>query len=210
MFCILGNRIRSKCRPSTAAFLRTTLLVFSGVAVSLSASGEDHLQERLAKVKAAYIYNVIKFTSWPESAQQLGDAIRVGVIGHDRVADFLFAGFKSRTAQNRSLLVEQIDDVMLAQNNIKAVVQRVARYHVVYFSAPMGESERILLGALKGAPILLTIGSDSQLLDGGMVSFVFDRQSDKVRLLVNLESMQLSGLSMSSKLLKFAKIIGPQ
>ena len=49
--------------------------------------------------------------------------------------------------------------------------------------------------------------NEEHLNQGGMVCFLFDQGSDKLRLLVNLDAMQASGLSMSSKLLKFAKII---
>lgn len=177
------------------------------VLVTNSVVASEQLQQRLAKVKAAYIYNVIKFTHWPNSVEHTEQPIRVGIVGRDRVADFLYAGFKSRKAQNRHLLVEEIATKPAQQSDVEELANRLSRYHVVYFSAPVGKTEKQLIQALEGAPILLTTGVEDQLSNGSMVGFLFDRDSDKLRLLVNLENMQRSGLSMSSKLLKFAKII---
>lgn len=177
------------------------------VLLTNSVTANEQLQQRIAKVKAAYIYNVIKFTHWPNTDHSSTEPIRVGIVGRDRVAEFLFAGFKSRKAQNRHLLVEEVVDKASAESDLQQVAESLSAYHVVYFSAPVDESEKHLIRALEGTPILLTTGAEDQLRSGGMVGFLFDRENDKLRLLVNLENMQRSGLTMSSKLLKFAKII---
>src|SRR4051812_17351283 len=62
-----------------------------------------------AEVKAAFIFNSIKFTEWPQTAFPNDTApIRIAIIGDDEFTDTMKALLKDKKAHGRSFEVKRI------------------------------------------------------------------------------------------------------
>jgi hypothetical protein len=95
------------------------------------------------ELKAAFIYNLIRFVDWPEDVfPSASDSIRLVIIGHDRgngAVDRLLAG---KTVDHRSIVVvHSASGVLAPAGNIVFVAaseeQRLARVLAPYCHAPV-------------------------------------------------------------------------
>ncbi len=163
-------------------------------------------EERLARLKAAYIYNILKFTLWPEGGLSTGGAIQTCIVGNDLVAGNLVTGFKGHRAQGRQIVVRKIDSSIF-QDDQHDVLAQLGHCHLIYLSKPVVQHNKQVIALMKGKQALLVSTSEQFVYQGGMVSIVFDKELGQIRFVINLDSVTSSGLAISSKLLKFAKII---
>jgi hypothetical protein len=120
----------------------------------------------------------------------------VGILGEDPFEAYLDEVVKGEKVNARPILVERYQRL----EDIKSC-------HVLFISASeIGRLDQILT-ALKGRNILTVGESDGFFRHGGMVSFV--TENGKIRLKINLESVQSADLTVSSKLLRLANVSGP-
>jgi len=146
-------------------------------------------------VLAALSLNIVRFTSWPEITQkQMRGVIEFCVVG-DNVIQEAFADIDQKSVGNYTLRVINLT--------------RLRNYETCQILYISGLKQNILLQVLaeiKKRP-LLTIGEGSDFaLQGGMVGL--ENVDGKFALHVNLKAVRESGLSISARLLKLAKIIG--
>ncbi len=84
--------------------------------------------------------------------------------------------------------------------------REVGRCHVLFVSASETSRLNEILGAVSGRNIV-TVGETEGFIDrGGMISLVADH--NRVRLLVNPNTLRAARLEVSSKLLRVAEIKG--
>jgi hypothetical protein len=155
--------------------------------------GEEDAAE--SEVKAAFVYNFIKFVDWPAKAfDGPGSPIVLGILGKDDLLEELET-IKDRTAQGRKLTIKR-------SNN----ASELERCHIIYVSK--SERDRVA-GVLKSASnwSTLTIADIRGFAQaGGMINFT--TQGNKISFEINPEVAERAGLKVSSKLLKLAKIVG--
>lgn len=169
-------------------------------------SNSHQYEERLARLKAAYIYNILKFTSWPEDNLFTDESIQACIVGNDLVAGNLVTGFKGRQAQGRQFVVRKIDSGIF-QGGQHDVLDQLAHCHLIYLSKAVTQHNKQVVALMKGKKTLLVSTSEQFVRQGGMVGIFFDKELGQIRFVINLDSVTSSGLAISSKLLKFAKII---
>jgi hypothetical protein len=150
-------------------------------------------------VRAACIFNFIKFTTWPEgSAQGRAATVRVGIVGDDPfgpTADHALAG---KIVRGRRLTVERFrtfTDAAAARD----------RCHVLYVPAAMDTATADGLRGIEGAHVL-SIGESAGFCQaGGIIRLHVDR--GRVRFDVNLDAAEREGLKISSSVLELATIV---
>lgn len=157
--------------------------------LSLAWAGPDEGQ-----LKAAVIYNLIKFVEWPAgSLAPSGAPLLLGVPEADPLAEALMR-LQGKTVQGRPLAIQktsQLDQLKKCQ---------------VVVLADSGQA-RALLSNFKGLPILtITDGLGNFVSLGGVINLV--EEEGKLRFQVNLEAAGRARLSINSQLLKLAKIVG--
>ena len=149
------------------------------------------------RVKAVFLFNFAQFVEWPATAFAGPQApLVVGILGNDPFDAYLDEVVKGEKVNARPILVERYHRI----EDIKAC-------HILFISA--SEIPRLdpILAALKGRNILTVGESENFFSHGGMVSFVTER--GKIRLKINLDSVQAEDLTVSSKLLRLADVSGP-
>lgn len=183
----LGNRTR----PGQGLVIRvlSACLVLM-VAIGTKAMADTQLSE--SKVKALYIYNLVRYTDWPPAVfSQTNSPIHLLIVGADSVAADLRLAVAGKIVQGRPLEVETASGPPLKPS-----------IHLLF----LGESEKAefkdWLAEADHRPILTVAENDSFLPIGGMVCF--HMEEGKVKLAVNLKPVKQAGLSLSSRLLAVA------
>ena len=147
------------------------------------------------KVKAAFLYNFIKYTTWPKGAFEKKDSpIVTLVIGDDPFDGLLEKTFEDKVLHGRKLEVR----------HEKKVPKKIDA-HLVFVKG-LTEKERLkLIGDLDGRPILLVGETDGFAEDGAQANFYIEK--DKVRFEMNTQAVKGAKLDVSSELLKLARIV---
>lgn len=148
------------------------------------------------QIKAVFLFNFTQFVDWPPTA--FSDAqtpLIIGVLGDDPFGAYLDETLRGERAKERPLVVQRYR----RPAEIKAC-------HVLFISR--SESARLdeILASLRGRNILTVGDFEGFAKRGGMMRFL--TQGNKTRLRINLEAAKAANLTISSKLLRPAEIIG--
>lgn len=146
------------------------------------------------EVKAAFIYNFIRFVEWPAARFESADApYLVCVAGGNPFGTALDEVLADRTAGDRAIQTRSI-----------AVIDPTASAcHVTFVGAPERD---IAAAAANNHPGVLTVGEGIGFAEaGGIIALtVADR---KVRFAINVKRAEMAGLRISSQLLRLAEIV---
>lgn len=167
----------------TRRFLAGLLLV--AAAPSLTAAQEVSKEYR---VKAAFLYNFVKYVEWPAHAAT--GPIVICVAGRNPFGNLLADTVRGETVAGRTL-------------DARVILEPDAGCHVMF--VPSGANAAVYLRSTRGTPTL-TVGEASDFIEqGGLVRFYFD--GGTVRFEINRETADRSGLRISSRLLQLARIV---
>lgn len=175
------------------------LWMFALIAVLLTVFGKVNLtaqdSELEYKVKAAFLFNFLKFTEFPTNRFKAPeDAFVVACLSEDPAAPILSAALEGKSIDGRPIHAVRFkpgDDMR--------------RCHLLFISRTRKAPGDDLLERLKRAPVL-TVGEVDQFAEnGGMINFV--RHERTFRFEVNLETAEQAGLRISSKLASMATIV---
>jgi hypothetical protein len=150
-----------------------------------------------AQVEAAFLFNFSQFVDWPPAA--FADAhspIVIGVLGNDPFGPALEEVIRGEVVNGRTLAVRRFRDV-----------EEVSGCHILFVSRSEGPRLEQILQALKGRSVLTVSELEGFALAGGVIRFVLTE--NRIRLRINLEAARAGGLTLSSKLLRPAQIVGP-
>lgn len=177
-------------RPAHAAATLTLLLVLAGG--SQAAAAQDQLE---LKVKAAFLFNFAKFTTWPPSKVRSADTtLNLCVLGVGPMAAVLQETVRGRTVGGHAI------DVMQSPRP-----EELRRCHVAY----LGQTDdgRIAqdLQALASHGVL-TVHEASEAQPGGVIRF-FLSEGGRVRFEVNVTAASREQLALSSKLLEVSQVV---
>ena len=167
---------------SARAWCLSWLLLFSSTAWA-----EDLSEYRL---KAAFVYNFMVFTEWPP---EVAGKLTLCVMGVD-MGSSLDVLVNNKSIGSRTLVVQRISERL-----------PVAGCQVLFLSpAAVADLPRIL-ESLNGKPTLILADSPGAAREG--VSINMDLHDSRVVFDVNIKALRQAGLSVSSKLLRLARVV---
>lgn len=142
------------------------------------------------KVKAAIVYKVTKFVTWPKKKQTLTICVLgEGPINHE------LKKIHQKNSLGRRLTVTHKDP--------NAPFEKLC--DILYIHSTSKEITRKVLTSLKGKPILTVSDTRSFAENGGIVGL--KRQGKKMSFYINSTSSEAAGLNISSQLMGLAKVI---
>ena len=150
-----------------------------------------HAELKTHQIKAAYLYQISKFVFWPEARKQV-DSFQVCQLGPDSYGGNL-QKMTGRTVFNQPVSIHTVTSLSQAES-----------CHLLILSNPKSIKPKALRKWL-GQHSVLTVVDGGQHWDIGMVSFVLEKQ--RVRLHINLELAEISGLTFAANLLEVASEI---
>jgi hypothetical protein len=156
-----------------------------------------HAQEAPTEyqVKAAYLFNFLKFVEWP------GDPIAntnghwvIGIVGDNPFGDDLTQIISGKTVQGHELLVRRFQPG-----------EDLHTCHVLFISASEKKRLPSMLAALSGSSVLTVGDMDHFIESGGMIQFVMEEK--RVRFAIDVGASSQARLKVSSKLLSLARTV---
>jgi YfiR/HmsC-like len=149
------------------------------------------------EVKAVFLFNFSQFVSWPSAAFGSSDApMIIAVLGSDPFGQELDAVVKGEHVGAHPLEVRRYRDI-----------SEIKDCHILFIDRSEAAQLDGIVQALHGRSILTVSDIDDATRAGVMIDLV--KQSDRIRLRINVAAARAGGLTISSKLLRPAEIVGP-
>jgi YfiR/HmsC-like len=147
------------------------------------------------QLKAVFLFNFAQFVEWPRDAFASPDTpLSICVLGKDPFGSNLDEAVRGESAGGRRLVVER-----------HAGAASVGSCHILFVpAAQSGEIDGLAARVKDNRTLLVTDGPQN----GAMIGFVKER--NRIRLRVNLSAVNAAQLTISSKLLRIAEIVGPR
>ena len=168
----------------------------------------DSIQEY--QIKAAFLYNFLKFVDWPKETMPDGnEPITLGIIGKDPFGN-AFEPVKDKDVRDKKVVVKRFKSIAdlkkLGENGkdeLDRQIEAVKKCHLLFVCSSEKEYLKDIVNAVKSRPVLTVGDTEEFLQSGGIISFVMDDQ--KVRFEVNLTAAEHAKLKIRSQLLRLAK-----
>lgn len=179
----MSSRSEDTRRARQLAALACAALLATAAPV---ASFSDTRRADETQVKAAFLFNFAKFTSWPVPAE---GPLVIGVAGDSSFVDVLERATRGRTLNGRELVARQ------------EAGRAPVNCHVLFIPAADRRNVSGWLARTKGA--VLTVGETPEFLrDGGMVRLYLE--NNRLRFQISQKNAEAAGLKISSQLLMLA------
>lgn len=170
--------------------LRLAMALFAIGATSAYAGPSEY------QVKAVFLFNFAQFVDWPAEAFPSPDApFVIGVLGQDPFGSQLDEVVRGERVNGRALVIERYQSVAQIHNCNILFIGGAAAAHL---------SE--ILAALKGRSILTVSDADPAGPRGVMIRLV--NENSHIRLRIDVATAKADSLTISSKLLRPAQIVG--
>lgn len=189
------NTLLFKLKWDTRRVLRQGRVIFCLIIGSISSLTYAALPTpREYQVKAVYLFNFSKFMTWPDWVFNSPQApIRICVLGKNPFDNFdkLVRGKKIR---RRPVVVQYLRDYRTA--NI---------CHTLFVSKSEEGNQATILAYVQQYPIVTVSDIKRFVTRGGMIQFYI--RDNKVRFMIDPQTVQRAGISASANLLRVATIV---
>jgi hypothetical protein len=187
-------------------------LTLSVTSVAANAN-EDSMSSQEHQIKAAFLYNFVMFTDWPQSKVAEPNTITIGLLGEHPFGD-AFDPIKNKTVKNKRLIIKDLGRFRKSfpqgdagKLEFANYIEQLRKCHVLFICDSERENFKAIINAVKGYGVL-TVGETADFLDiNGIITFI--PGTDKTVFEVNQKVCEQEGLKISSKVLRLArKVIG--
>jgi hypothetical protein len=147
------------------------------------------------QVKAVFLFNFTQFVGWPPTRADGKTPIVIGILGDDPFGSYLDDTVRGEKVGDRPLIVRRyrrIEDVDDCQ--------------ILFISRSEAVRSEQIAARLKDRSILTVSDADPSGVNAAIVQFV--TKNDRVKLRIDVSSARDAGLTISSKLLRVAEIVG--
>ncbi|MFO7448079.1 MAG: YfiR family protein [Ignavibacteriaceae bacterium] len=149
------------------------------------------------KLKAVFILNFLRFIEWPQSSfQNEHSPITLAIIGKDPFGKILDETIQNEKVNNHPVIIRR---------NVS--VSDAGKFHVLYISESEKRNVNEIIKKVENTPALTISDIDGFGENGGIITFFIE--DNKIRFMINIQSLKQAELKASSKLLRLAKIINP-
>jgi hypothetical protein len=146
------------------------------------------------RIKAAYLYNLSKFITWPDEGSQDKNApVTICIYGYNPFDQYL-EKLRERRVKNRPIDIRYLTEQ-----------QPIVGCQVLFISQHNTTQPKLLTAPPPYPPVLTVSDDEDFLARGGLVSLV--TVSNNVQLDINLSRAKLAGFTISANLLEVARKI---
>jgi len=177
----------------TKIYILFLLSILFGTALSPRAYAADATEYKL---KAVFIYNFIKFVTWPEKDESKSESVKIAIIGDDPFGNS-FDSITKKTIGDKAIEVvrHRTYDEIADSNSM-------GQYRVVFICESESQNAAKIIASVAGKPVLVVSDINDFTDQGGMMGFV--EKDNKIRFEININAVKLTDLKISSQLLKLA------
>ena len=182
---------RRSCSRTHIRALGLMCLFLCAAAAQVQHADED-------RVKAAYLYNFVKFVEWPAASfSRTDDPTVICFIGDERLAEILQQTVRGKQPKGRPVETREVSGE-----------QEFKSCHILLITSR--DKARILqiLRCVQSTSVLTVGQSDEFTRLGGMINLV--RNDTSIELEINPKAAEAAGLKISSRLLAVSRVVaGP-
>ena len=178
-----------------ASFLWSALAcLLIALALIHPSSGQQRPAYAEDQLKAAYIFNFVKFASWPESNFATPESpVVIGILGQDRFGPLIDELVKGELIKGHPIRIERFE-----------TPQDVKPCHVLYVDRSLDDDLDELFVALRGKDVLTISDINDFTAEGGMIKLFLD--DSKMKFQVNANAVKATKIVLSSRLLRLADV----
>ncbi len=187
-----------------------TQAAFCNLCLAESSNGKPvTVQANENDIKAAFLYNFVLFTEWPEGKLSEPNTITIGLLGEHSFGSS-FDPVKSKVVKNKRLDIKELgkfrksfpsDDA--GKLELANYIAKLRKCHVLFICDTERENFKTILDIVKGYGVL-TVGETPDFLNyDGIITFV--PNTEKPVFEVNQKISEREGLKISSKVLRLAR-----
>lgn len=148
------------------------------------------------QLKAVFLFNFTQFVDWPEESFADPEApFVIGVLGRDPFGPALDEVVRGETVKGRPLVIERFRSVA-----------ELKPCQILFIDRSAGAEADKALQALTRQGTLTVTDFDSRSQSAEIIRFL--NEGRKIRLRINVDSARDAGLTISSKLLRPAEVVG--
>lgn len=145
-------------------------------------------------VKAAFLFNIVKFIDWPpEAFASSSTPITIGILGQDPFGPILDRLVQGRVINQRRVIIRRATRVGELKNA-----------HIVFISPSEAGHAAEICAALQTGPVI-SVGDSDQT--SPYVTINFSVEAGRIVFSVNRGPAERAGMKISSKLLNLAKSV---
>jgi hypothetical protein len=190
------------------------LILLLGVcAIATPAQAQDIDPERYARVKAGYVLNFLRLSSWPEEAfQNENSPIQVVIVGQDDMVSFLRELLRDEQINGRRVFLRQVEyprprpgEYDVEPETMEAFERTLQGAHLLYVARDQRTRVRQILDIVEDLPVLTVSDIDRFAENGGMLGLAV--RQGRVAIDAHAERIRESGVTVSSRLLRLARIV---
>jgi hypothetical protein len=164
------------------------------------------------EVKAAFIFNFLKFIDWPEEKTAANNnKIIIGIIGEDPFGQATNV-FKGKSVEEHKILltrfqgIEQIKKMPEKEKNEN--FDALKRCHLLFICQSEQKQVRDITEIVSNSSVLTVADTDGFIEMGGIINFF--TEDNKIRFDINQAAAEKTGLKIRSQLLRLAKRVVTQ
>jgi hypothetical protein len=150
---------------------------------------------REQQIRAALVYKIARFASWPESVLSASGNFILCFHASDGVQDAL-SGIEERRIHGRNAQLRSVQ---------RLDSQSIAGCHILYLPNTVGEVPQPVRLQVRAGSVLVISDDPGAAHRGGMIAMI--EESNRIRLEVNLAEVRAAGLRISAPLLQLATVI---
>ena len=181
------------------------LVLFMG-----SQTRSDSTVNREYQVKAAFLYNFIKFIEWPkEKVADSNEPMIIGVIGQDPFGN-AFDPLETKDTKSKKVLIKRFkpwEEIKKSgekdKSSLERQVEAIQKCHLLFICPSEEKNLKEVINLVKDHSVLTVADTKGFLESGGIINFIMEEQ--KVRFEINVTTAKKSKLEVRSQLLRLAK-----
>ncbi len=170
----------------------TTLCLVSFAYSEQPANDVLLLKERIYKMKAVFLFNFTRYIEWPEN--DTSDNFIIAVLGESYITEPLNIIATKRKVGDKNIVVKQYNRI----DNIKP-------FHILFIDSTFNINLNTLHKIVGNQNILMVGDREGLAEKGSGISFFI--KEGKVKFELNRKIIEDANLTVSSQLLKIAKLI---
>ncbi len=176
--------------------LRWLFVAFMAVSFFLLHFGNCEAQSATEyQVKAAYLFNFIRFVEWPDATPaEAQSKWTIGVVGNSPIDEELSKLVEGKNILGRELQVKTFQGT----DNLRAC-------NILFISESEKKHLPTILAGLRGSSVMTVADMEHFIDAGGMVQFVVE--DARVRISIDVGATGRARLKVSSKLLALARTV---
>jgi hypothetical protein len=191
---IIPRKVCDAARAIAIAALFILAIVATPLALNEATAATARLREY--EVKAVFLFNFTQFVEWPETTFTNPTApFVIGVLGRDPFGNSLDEAVRGETVNGHPLIVHRYETLAALE-----------RCQILFIDASVHHDASKALASLERSGTLTVTDGETTTTPDVVIRFL--EENNKIRLRINVDSARSAGLTISSKLLRPAHVIG--